>query len=343
MTVRLLALLTRGVLVAVLLALTAQAHAGAATTGPVRILLSGDSITQGFDGDYTWRYRLWQEFQAQGVPVDFVGSRSLPYVAAGFSTSHYLDPHFDTDHFAFGGARLAWLATQIQAEVATQQPDVVVVAAGVNDLRYGDTPAQTADALRAYVAGVRAAKPDTQIIVSPVLGAFIRGVPGLPAAITAYDAMLPALVQELSTPLSPVTLADTTAGWSPVTDSYYYLHPNPTGETLIAQHIAEALQQIGVLPQVGQIYRPVVWHRDLTAVVRVRHHRVKISWDRESLTGVRIWLSRVGGPRARFQPGRFRAGHRTLRLPAGRYEVRLVAIRHAMVSPLGPATRFRVS
>lgn len=40
---------------------------------PMRIMIVGDSISQGHEGDWTWRYRLWQWVNAQGVPVDFVG------------------------------------------------------------------------------------------------------------------------------------------------------------------------------------------------------------------------------------------------------------------------------
>ena len=62
--------------------------------GPVSLLCS---ITQGFNGEYTRRYRLDKEFIRQGVDVDFVGSRRDPYVKAGFTTSTYADPGFDRD------------------------------------------------------------------------------------------------------------------------------------------------------------------------------------------------------------------------------------------------------
>ena len=50
--------------------------AAADATQPVRILLLGDSVTQGSIGDWTWRYRLWQHFADAGVAVDFVGPES---------------------------------------------------------------------------------------------------------------------------------------------------------------------------------------------------------------------------------------------------------------------------
>lgn len=38
-----------------------------------RILIVGDSITHGNEGDYTWRYRLWQWFRLHNIPGTFVG------------------------------------------------------------------------------------------------------------------------------------------------------------------------------------------------------------------------------------------------------------------------------
>jgi hypothetical protein len=42
----------------------------------ISIMVVGDSISQGFEGDWTWRYRLWEWFQTEGVAVNFVG----PYI-----------------------------------------------------------------------------------------------------------------------------------------------------------------------------------------------------------------------------------------------------------------------
>jgi hypothetical protein len=41
--------------------------------GAIGMMVVGDSISQGFEGDFTWRYRLWEWFSSQGLAVDFVG------------------------------------------------------------------------------------------------------------------------------------------------------------------------------------------------------------------------------------------------------------------------------
>lgn len=43
---------------------------------PLRVMVVGDSMTQGREGDWTWRYRIWQFFQHNQIAVDFVG----PYI-----------------------------------------------------------------------------------------------------------------------------------------------------------------------------------------------------------------------------------------------------------------------
>jgi hypothetical protein len=41
--------------------------------GAISIMIVGDSISQGGEGDWTWRYRLWEWFRIQDIVVDFVG------------------------------------------------------------------------------------------------------------------------------------------------------------------------------------------------------------------------------------------------------------------------------
>ena len=60
-----------------------------------RVLLFGDSITHGRDGDWTWRYRLWRQLQdAWERDVDFVGPADDLHSAS----RAYQDPLFDRDH-----------------------------------------------------------------------------------------------------------------------------------------------------------------------------------------------------------------------------------------------------
>lgn len=58
-------------------ALPSNMAAGTGTPKPrqdgIKVMIVGNSISQGFEGDWTWRYRIWEWFQSEGVAVDFVG------------------------------------------------------------------------------------------------------------------------------------------------------------------------------------------------------------------------------------------------------------------------------
>lgn len=319
------------------------APANADSAGPLRILLTGDSITQGFNGDYTWRYRLDKEFIRQGVPVDFVGSRKGPYVKAGWSSAQYADPHFDQDHFAQGGSTLSWLLGRIGAEVAAQKPDIIVMASGLNDLRSGATPSEVNERLKRWITLARDAKPDVRTVISPVLDARDVTRPWLSERIRSYDALAATTVREMSTAASPVTMANTTAGWSVTADTAEDTHPNSTGETLIAQRIAEALKTVGVLRQAPSIYRWASWNRQPRVKVVMKGSQAVLSWDWQAIDSARISIQRVGHA-ASFPVNRYGRGTMTTPalVPGSTYDIRVQLIRGRMATPLGPATRIVV-
>lgn len=59
--------------IAGLLAASAQAATLGSRQSVPSMMIVGDSISQGRTGDYTWRYRLWEWFNGEGVAVNFVG------------------------------------------------------------------------------------------------------------------------------------------------------------------------------------------------------------------------------------------------------------------------------
>jgi lysophospholipase L1-like esterase len=307
---------------------------------PLRVLLTGDSITQGFHGDYTWRYRLAKEFARQGKAVDFVGSRSDPYVKAGWTSAQYADPNFDSDHFAVTGSTLGQLANWIGDELRVQRPDLVVLTGGINDLRGGSTAAQTDSHLRRWINEVRSEAPTLPIVVSPVLDAIDPGRPGLSDRINAYNALARDTVDKLAADGAPITMADTTRGWSAMSHTAENLHPTATGETLIAQRIAETLHQLNYLTQKPDIYRWTSWNRQPRVRVVVENQRAVLTWDYQALTGARVWIRRVGHA-ASFPLTRYAAGTMTTSPLVGRgqYEFRVQFIRGRMATPLGPITR----
>ena len=277
------------------------------------------------------------------MDVDLVGSRTKPYAAGGWQGATYADPKFDQDHFAFAGTTLMQQSGWIGKEVRQQHPDLIVVASGVNDLRHGSTPAQTLEHFRSWVSAVRQADPDVDIIVSPILGAVGRGLPHLPTDIVKYDAMLPGEIARLTSLDSTVTLADTTFGWNLDAFTVENLHPNPTGETHIAQRIAETMHLLGILPAAPKIYHAQTWTRTERAIVTLRDNQAILRWPEHVISGAKVYVHRLGGT-STISKDAYRGGvHVVTGLRYGStYDFRLQLTRVRLVGPWGPITRVKV-
>lgn len=242
---------------------------------PVRILLVGDSVTQGSSGDWTWRYRLWRHFAAAGVPVDFVGPRDdlWPLPGEGPGASSYADPAFDRDHAARWGMWALFPDTPVEDLVATYQPDVVVEALGVNDVLYGVPPAQVSAAIGQMVVAARAQRPDVAFVLAEASQHWLDGVPAL-------NAGLAAVADDLDTPASPVAVARVADGYDADRDTWDTSHPNARGEVRIAAAVADALHAVGVGPAaVRPLDVPPVGPQVPAAVTAVAgDSRVEVSW-----------------------------------------------------------------
>ena len=194
-----------GVAAAVLLCLPLQVvgHSSSSAAEPQRVLIIGDSVTQGAEGDWTWRYRLWKRLQATAeAPVDFVGPRDdlYDYLTKGFGNHEYVDPGFDTDHASRAGLSLSFPDTPVAELVADHQADVVVEMLGVIDLAYFDvTPEGVAAEVEDLVDDARSANPDVAVVVGEISQTWFPGV-------SETNALLPGIVEELDEPGSRVVL-----------------------------------------------------------------------------------------------------------------------------------------
>lgn len=213
---------------------------------PTRVMLLGDSVTQGKDGDYTWRYFAWRGLQQTGAAVDFVGPNTGTHTADIPFGGDYADPAFDIDHASRWGMamwemlnRPSATAPRMRDLVAGQGPDVIVETLGVNDLAWGQFgEVYVADEVRALVAEARAVKPDVDFVLGGLGQTWLRDVKD-------YNALLPTLAEELSTPESRVVVApapDLTEG----VDTYDAAHPTTEGQVKIAASVSAGLEALGI-------------------------------------------------------------------------------------------------
>ena len=216
---------------------------------PVRVLLVGDSVTQGSAGDWTWRHRLWHHLVDSGTAVDFVGPRDdlFDNVTSTQGSHAYVDPAFDPDHAARWGMSFATQDVPIGDLVEEYRPDVVVEQLGINDLAWDHrSPTEVAAFARRFVEDARAADPSVAVVLGGLPQTWVPGA-------QEYDASLPALASELSTDRSSVVAASPEQPFVEGTDTYDAAHPTATGEVKIAAGVADALAVLGV----GEPYRPL--------------------------------------------------------------------------------------
>ncbi|GIE30534.1 hypothetical protein Ait01nite_035790 [Actinoplanes italicus] len=221
------------------------------------IMVVGDSISQGLEGDYTWRYRLAQHLKAAGRDVSFVGPyrgttrlpRSQPanypeQSAPPYFNGVYRDGlTFDSDHFAQWGRQAHQTKDDIAARVGQYQPTYLLVELGFNDLGWGvSNPDGLIADIRSLVTNARASKSNIRILVANVPQRTPLDVqPDLNTKISTYNAKLGPALQALNTSVSPVRLVDFATGYDPYADAYDGLHPNPQGEHKIAKAFANVL------------------------------------------------------------------------------------------------------
>jgi lysophospholipase L1-like esterase len=190
--------------------------AGAAprTSGPVRIMPLGDSITYG-EGSPTWsgyRRDLWKRLvQDAGYTIDFVGSQhtgALP----------------DNDNEGHQGWRIDQIDASIDGWLATYHPNIVLLHIGTNDMNQNYQADTAPQRLGALIDKINTDAPDTTVLVASIVPATDATIQ---QRINKYNAAVPGVVAARAqagkrvrhvdlTSLSPSDFADT-------------LHPNDAG------------------------------------------------------------------------------------------------------------------
>lgn len=223
----------------------------------IKILACGDSITQGADGDFTWRYRLWEWFQTNSLnpsaqqdtssastSPSTSTTTSFPGGAATYITPtlQYVGPYNGTlpssvaddidlsnpqtggayaatvgpafspgggsAHFAVYG-RPAWMDVDlIQAQVATHQPDFVILHLGFNDFGWwGQTAPELLESVRKLVTNARLGRSDVKILIADVSHRLlVKGREDIPSTTDRYNALLKQNALGWSTVESPVVV-----------------------------------------------------------------------------------------------------------------------------------------
>lgn len=215
----------------------------------------GDSMTIGSAGEHTWRYRLWQHLRdSYGGPFTLVGPREELYdqTAQAPVSYAYADPGFPRSHLAGWGEGWLHMAPLIGPAAREHRADVLLVSLGLIDLGFYTNAGQTAQNVRAFVAGAREARPRIRMVMLPVIPNIrAEADEAFAAEVDQFNELLAKTVADLDEPRSPLLLASPPEAYDIHTDTYDGTHPNASGEHRIARAFAGAMWEAW---GIGQAY-----------------------------------------------------------------------------------------
>lgn len=233
-------------LVAVALLLSLIPDAASAT--PMRMMPLGDSITRGPSAPSGWDRRssggyrglLKQKLVDAAVDVDMVGSQSH----GDFG---------DTQHEGHGGFRIDQLADGVNSWLAANPPDIVLLMAGTNGVRWKhDDPADYAAELDDLVGQ----------IFSQMAGDVHISVASIPPMLAndqhrrnnwkveVYNSYLPGIVEKYRDAGQSISFVDVHASLTPDTDIWTDgVHPRRAGFEKIADAFFTDITSIVPEPQ----------------------------------------------------------------------------------------------
>lgn len=358
---RVRAILLRRAAVALALALlgTCLLAVAAATTAPAdaavtyRVLITGDSITQGSSGDYTWRYRLWNKLSSTAPgQVAFVGTRTDLYdvVNSRQGSQYYAASFAAKAHSAVWGDSYQAGLGSIASQVGSTNANVLVVMLGSNDLTYFTTPQQTIDNLRTYIARARAAAPGLDVVVGEVLNKYDpwAGQYLLRDQVSEYASRLATLASQLNTASERVVVAPTRDGWDSRTMTWDGTHPDATGEALIAQRVSQGLAKIGIGTASPDVSGAKSWSvPGPTPSVTAGSEQATLGWNRTPTGSTAMFIEQrlvnTGGAWQRLPYAVSGDGWTAELLAAGgSYQFRLVPSKGFQTGIAGPAVSVTV-
>jgi len=176
------------------------------------------------------------------APVDFVGGHKNTEGSPNLDWYPEYLTTFDRDNEGHSGYQTDELATIARLLSARQQPDIVLLWAGVNDIwnlgRGGVSNARFG--LRDIIEGIRSVVPGVTILLGHIApytqrnGEFVESL---------NDAIV-TVASELDTTESPVILVDHYTGFDTRSMTFDGLHNNRVGEAWVAENWFEVLASI---------------------------------------------------------------------------------------------------
>ena len=208
---------------------------------PVKIMLIGESITEGADSTGSYRRYLDGMLRRDGHLIDFVGNRRK-HSDDKTEPANY---EYDVDHEGHWGKSSAWMAENIQSLLASNVPDVAVIHLGTEDIVSSKVAAEPlADGIVKNIGKVidtlRAKNGNVNIVLSALIP-----LAGKQDVVNLVNLKIARYVQDNATLPHPVVLADPSKGFDVSRDlAADGAHPNAAGAGKMARVFADAIHNM---------------------------------------------------------------------------------------------------
>jgi len=208
---------------------------------PVKIMLIGDSITEGADSNGSYRRYLDGMLRRDGHLIDFVGSRRK-HSDDKAEPDNY---EYDVDHEGHWGKGSAWMAENMQRFLTRNVPDVAVIHLGTEDILSSNAAAESltdgiVKNIGKVVDALRARNGNVKIVLSTIIP-----VKGKESVVKLLNLKISRYVQSNSTLRHPVVLANQSEGFDVSLDlTTDGTLPNAGGARKMARVFADVIQRI---------------------------------------------------------------------------------------------------
>ena len=208
---------------------------------PVKMMLIGDSATEGSDSSTSYRRYLDALLRRSGHLIDFVGSLNK-HNNDGMEPDSY---QFDPDHEGHWGKDSAWIADNMPRLLGYNVPDVAVIHLGAEDIVASQTAAESLTEgivrnIDRVIKAIRSKNEKVKIVIAETLP-----VRGKEETSVLLNQKISQFARSSSSILQPVVVAEIHRDFDPKQnvgkdDSL----PNAEGATKIAATLSKALQPL---------------------------------------------------------------------------------------------------
>jgi lysophospholipase L1-like esterase len=126
----------------------------------------------------------------------------------------------------------------------TQQPDVVLMHFGTNDLWSGAAPAAILSAYSAILSKLRSRNPSVKVYVAQVIPLQPDTQKDYTALATALNSAIPGWATQNNQASSPIVVVDQFTGFNATADTSDGVHPTAAGSEKMAQKWFDALKTL---------------------------------------------------------------------------------------------------